>query len=103
MRILYTENNIIRPYCKEIYVIPLVIIVLVSMLLGIFLTIDYIKASITFLIVMGISIVFLVVCTGYEETQGCRYYVFLENNKEIDLDKYIIEEKKGDLYIISDK
>ena len=103
MSILYTESNIIKPYCKEIYVIPLLIIVIMSMLLSIFLITDYIKASMIFLIVMCISLVFLVVCMGHEEKQGYKYYVFLENNEEIDLDKYIIEEKKGDLYIIKDK
>lgn len=103
MRILYTESNMIQPYCKEIYVIPLVIIAIVSMLLGILLVGDYIGASITFLIIMLISLVFLVACTGYEEQQGYKYCVALEENEQIDLTKYNIEEQKGDLYIITDK
>lgn len=103
MRILYTANNMVQPYCREVYLIPLAIIVLVSMFLGIFLASDYIGASITFLIIMLISLVFLVVCTGYKEQQGYKYYVALEENAQIDLTKYNIEEQKGDLYIITDK
>ena len=103
MRILYTTNNMVQPYCRELYIVPLVIIVLVSLFLGVLLLSDYIGAGITFIIIMLISLVFLVVCSGYEEQQGYKYYVALEENEQIDLTKYNIEEQKGDLYIITDK
>ena len=37
------------------------------------------------------------------EQKGNRYYVTFDADHELDADKYVIEEQKGNLFIIKDK
>jgi len=103
MRILYTENNMITPYCKAQYIVPLLIICITSFLLIFCVQYTHDIAYVIFGAIIIASLISLIAVASHEEKQGYKYYVCLEENAKIDLTKYNIEEQKGDLYIITDK
>lgn len=103
MRVLYVTNNTVQPYCTELYVVPLLIILFISLIIGVeYINYSNVTTAICF-IMMIVSFISVIVCVVHEEQQGYKYYVVLEENEQIDLTKYNIEEQKGDLYIITDK
>ena len=103
MKVLYVTNNTIQPYCTELYVVPLLIILFISLIIGVeYINHSNITTAICFIITI-VSFIGVIICTVHEEQQGYKYYVVLEENEQIDLTKYDIEEQKGDLYIITDK
>ena len=103
MKVLYVTNNTIQPYCTELYVVPLLIILFISLIIGVeCINYSNVTTARCFIITI-VSFISVIICTVHEEQQGYKYYVVLEENEQIDLTKYNIEEQKGDLYIITDK
>ena len=104
MTILYTE-----PYMVHIYVPVYVWIILAISLIGMFIygCFRCSKNSLycgIFCIVL--SCVLALICVVYAdeyEQKGNRYYVTFDADYELDADKYVIEEQKGNLFIIKDK
>ena len=103
MRILYTTNNMVQPYCRKVYIIPLLIIFLIMLIVSTYYINNDSIIGVICIIIMAASFISIIVFVGYESKQGYKYYVVLEENEQIDLTKYNIEEQKGDLYIITDK
>lgn len=90
-------------YCNPQFVLPLVFLIVGSFILSIYVCNKYETLSLISVLIGVALLCGLVFICGYEKQQGYKYYVVLEGGQEVDLERYNIEEQKGDLYIITDK